>query len=80
MAFAAEVTAGVVGVWAAAAGRDGAGRGLDEEPPSIASDTSIAPFTSPMEPAPPPLEAGAGWVGLEFALSCILLSKDGRKR
>ena len=71
--------AGVVGVWAATGGRAVAGRGCDEEPPSRASDTSIAPFTSPRGPLPPLLAAGPAWVGLEFALFCILLSQDGRK-
>ena len=71
------LTAGAAGVWAGTGFRAVAGRGFDEEPPSIASDTSMAPFTSPREPAPPPLEAGSAWVGLEFALSCILLIMDG---
>jgi hypothetical protein len=73
------LTVGVASFWAATGCRAVAGRGCDEEPPSRASDTSIASFTSPSGPAPPRLEAGAVSVGLELALSCILLSKDGRK-
>ena len=75
--LAAGLAAGVVGVWAATGGRARAGRGADEEPPSKASDTSIASFTSPRGPALPPLAAGAAWVGLESALPWILLSNDG---
>ena len=71
--------AGAVGDWAAAGCRAGAGRRGDEEPPSRASDTSIAPFTSPKGPLPPLLAAGPAWVGLEFVLSCILLTMDGTK-
>ena len=78
VALTAERAAGVVGAWAAAGCRAGAGRGGGEEPPSRASDRSMAPFTSPRGPAPLLLAAGAAWVGLELALSCILLSKDGR--
>lgn len=79
MELTAEVAAGVVGVWAAPGCRAVAGRGFDAAPPSIVSEMSIAPFTSPRGPAPPALEAGCAWVGLEFALSCILLNKVGRK-
>jgi hypothetical protein len=75
--LAAGLAAGVVGVRAATGGRTGARRGGDEEPPSKASDTSIASFTSPRGPAPPLVEAGAAWVGLESALLCNLLSQDG---
>ena len=55
----AEVAAEGVGVWAATGCRAVAGRGFDAEPPSIVSDISIAPFTSPMGPVPLPLEAGS---------------------
>jgi hypothetical protein len=73
----AGLAAGVVGVWAAAGCRAAAGRGCDEEPPSRVSDTSIAPLTSPRGPDPLLLAGGAVWAGLEFELSCILVSKDG---
>ena len=45
--LAAGLAPGGIGVWAAAVGRARAGRGPDEPPPSKASDTSMAPFTSP---------------------------------
>ena len=77
VALTAGLAVGAVGVWAAAGCRAAAGRGGGDEPPSRASDTSIAPFTSPKGPRPPLLAAGPAWAGLEFPLSCILLTKDG---
>jgi hypothetical protein len=77
--LAAGLAAGAVGVGAATGGRAAAGRGVDEEPPSKASDRSMAPLTSPRGPALTALEAGAACVGSEFARSCILLSQDGTK-
>ena len=76
--LAAGLAPGGVGVWEATGGRARAGRGADEPPPSKASDTSIAPFTSPKGPPPPALGLGATWIGLEFVLSCALFSKEGR--
>ena len=75
----AGLAAGAAGVWAATGCRTAAGRRCADDPPSRDSETSIAPFTSPKGPDPPLLAAGAAWVGLEFALSCILLTKDGTK-
>ena len=71
------LAAGAVGVWAAPGCRTAAGRGEGDEPPSKVSEMSIAPFTSPKGPAPLRVAPGAAGVGLEFALSCILLTKDG---
>ena len=49
---------------AGVAGR-GATAGRDGEPPSRASDTSMAPFTSPIGPTPPPAGAVLDPVVLE---------------
>ena len=63
---------------AATGRRDDPGRGFDGPLPSSASDTSIAPFTSPRGP-PPPL---AGEVidpeDLIGLISCAWLSRLGR--
>jgi len=72
------LVASAAGTGAATGRRADPGRGFDGPLPSSASDTSIAPFTSPSGPPPPLAGAVIGPEDLSGFISCASLSRPGR--